>query len=92
MTSLKLDLHCVALQSSLTSACPFAYKGQPCVYYSSTIRVHIVLNISYRDIHLSTIFASSTTRKDIGLYVSIARPGSVEDRTIEVSKATLSHP
>ena len=92
MTSLKLDLHCAALQSSLTSACPFTYKGQPCAYYSLTIRVHIVPNISYWDVCSSTIFVLSTTQKDISLYVSIAYPGSVEDRSVEVSKATLLHP
>ena len=92
MTSLKLDLCCVALQSSFTSACPFAYKGQPCVYYSSTIRVRIVPNISYQDVCSLTVFISSTTWKDISLYVSIACPGSVEDRSVEVSKATLLHP
>ena len=92
MTSLKLDLCCVALQSSLTSACPFTYKGQPCVYYSSTIRAHIVPNIPYQDVCLLTVFILSTTWKDISLYVSIACPGSVEDRSVEVGKAMLLRP
>ena len=92
MNSLKLDLRCVVLQSSLTSACPFTYKGQPCVYYSSTIRVHIVPNISYQDVCSLTVFILSTTWKDISLYMSITCPGSVKDRSVEVSKAMLLRP
>ena len=88
-TSPKLDLHCVVLQSSLINSCPrvtpcllpFDYKGS------------MVSNISCREVHsLLTIFILSATQKDIGLFVSIACPGSIEDRSVVVRKAMLSHP
>ena len=59
---------------------------------SSSTREVLSQTNSQQEVRSLTIFISSATRKDVGLFVSIARPGSIEDRSVEVSKAMLSRP
>ena len=91
--SLKLDLHSSALQSSPVALYSTLHLRDYLCLLLFDYKSSIALNISRREDHLSsTILILSATRKDVGLFMSIAHPGSIKDRSVVVSKVTLSHP